>query len=55
MSWRGKAKLRVKFCDDRMNGSEIIKVFVNFKMAVGGHLVLLILLFLATDVLRIRS
>ena len=35
---RGKAKLRVKFGNDRMNGFGVIQVFVNFKTAAGGHL-----------------
>ena len=29
-----------KFGENRTNGSGDIKVFVNFKMAAGGHLVL---------------
>jgi hypothetical protein len=31
-------KLRAKFGDNRINGSKVIKVFVKFKMAAGGHL-----------------
>ena len=35
-----KTKLCAKFGENRMNGSEVIQVFVNFKMAAGGHLLL---------------
>ena len=31
-------KLQAKFGENRMNGSGAIEVFVNFKMAAGGHL-----------------
>jgi hypothetical protein len=31
-------KLAAKFGENRINGSEIIQVFVNFKIAAGGHL-----------------
>ena len=34
-----KTKLHAKFGENRMNGSGVIQVFVNFKMAAGGHLV----------------
>ena len=33
-----KTKLRAKFGENRANGSGVIQVFVNFKMAAGGHL-----------------
>ena len=33
-----KTKRHAKFGDNRINGSKVIKVFVNFKMAAGGHL-----------------
>ena len=33
-----QAKLRAKFDENRMDGSGFIQVFVNFKMAAGGHL-----------------
>ena len=33
-----KTKLYAKFCENRTNGSGVIQVFVNFKMAAGGHL-----------------
>ena len=33
-----KAKLLAKFGENRTNGSGDIEVFVNFKMAAGGHL-----------------
>jgi hypothetical protein len=29
---------RAKFCENRTNGSGVIQVLVNFKMAAGGHL-----------------
>ena len=35
-----KAKLCAKFGENRTNGSGVIQVLVNFKMAAGGHLVL---------------
>jgi len=31
-------KLHAKFGENRTNGSGDIQVFVNFKMAAGGHL-----------------
>jgi hypothetical protein len=31
-------KLRAKFGQIRTNGSKVIKVFVKYKMAAGGHL-----------------
>ena len=37
---RVKPKLPAKFGENRTNGSGDIKVFVYFKMAVGGHLVI---------------
>ena len=40
-----KAKLHAKFGEKRMNGVGVIQVFVNFKMAAGGHLGLRILRF----------
>jgi len=33
-----KTKLHAKFGENRTNGSGVIQVFVNFKMAAGGHL-----------------
>ena len=33
-----KTKLRAKFGENRTNGSGVIQVFVNFKMAAGDHL-----------------
>ena len=33
-----KTKRLAKFGENRANGSEVIQVFVNFKMAAGGHL-----------------
>ena len=33
-----KTKLHAKFGENRTNGSGAIQVFVNFKMAAGGHL-----------------
>ncbi|MFZ0436420.1 MAG: hypothetical protein WAL87_10690, partial [Chthoniobacterales bacterium] len=30
----GKMKLWFKFCENRTDGSEVIQVFVNFKIAV---------------------
>ena len=33
-----KTKLNAKFGENRINGSGAIQVFVNFKMAAGGHL-----------------
>ena len=38
-----KTKLCAKFGENRTNGSGVIQVFVNFKMAAGGHLGLRIL------------
>jgi len=35
-----KAMLHTKFGENRTDGSGVIQVFVNFKMAAGGHLVL---------------
>ena len=35
-NWRtrgGKMKLRLKFCENRTDGSEVIQVFVNYKTA----------------------
>ena len=34
-----KTKLLAKFGENGPNGSGVIQVFVNFKMAAGGHLV----------------
>jgi hypothetical protein len=31
-------KLHAKFGENRINGSEIIRVYVKFNMAAGGHL-----------------
>ena len=50
-----KTQLHAKFGENRTNGSGVIKDFVNFKMAAGGHFVLLILLFPAADLLPVRS
>ena len=50
-----KAQLLAKFGGNQTNGSGVIKDFVNFKMAAGGHFVLLILLFPAADLLPVRS
>ena len=33
-----RAKLCAKFGENRTNGSGVIQVLVNFKMAAGGHL-----------------
>ena len=33
-----KTKLHAKFGENRTDGSAVIHVFVNFKMAAGGHL-----------------
>ena len=33
-----KTKLHAKFGENRTNGSGVIQVFANFKMAAGGHL-----------------
>ena len=33
-----KTKLRAQFNENRTNGSGVIQVYVNFKMAAGGHL-----------------
>ena len=30
----GNMKVHLKFCENRTNGSEVIQVFVNFKIAV---------------------
>ena len=38
-------KLRAKLGENRTNGSGVIQVFVNFKMAAGDHLGLRILRF----------
>ena len=50
-----KTQLHAKFGENRTNGSGVIKDFVNFKMAAGGHFVLLILLFPAAGFLPVRS
>ena len=39
-SGSGKTKVLAKFGENRTSGSGVIQVFVNFKMAAGGHLVL---------------
>ena len=49
-----KTKLHVKFVENRVNGSGVIKVFVNLKMAAGGHLGLRISRFPVLGLLRIQ-
>ena len=50
-----ETKLHVKFGENRTNGSKVIKVFVKFKMAAGGHLVFQISWFPVTRSLRMWS
>ena len=38
VSGGSKTKLHAKFGENLTNGSGAIQVFVNFKMAAGGHL-----------------
>ena len=42
MSEGVKTQLPAKFGENRTNGSGVITDFVNFKMAAGGHFVLII-------------
>ena len=50
-----KTKLHAKFGENRTNGLGVIQVFINFKLAAGGHLGLRISRFPVTDLLRLWS